>query len=263
MLKKIYIFLLIVSLFIPLTTAFGDGLGIKKKNPKPHEFGDLILNNFSTKANRAPVLFRHWLHRAKYTCRLCHVDIGFSMRSGETGITESDNENGLYCGSCHNEKEAFGPTSTDTSGKDIKNCDLCHRVGKEIPLRNNFYEFRKTMPRERFGNGIDWIKAEEQGLIKLKDYLENISIKRPKIDDPAALTIEPHEKNMPEIIFSHEKHAKWSGCELCHPDIFGIKKGAEPYTMQEIFDGKYCGLCHGPVAFPNMDCQRCHTKLAQ
>jgi c(7)-type cytochrome triheme protein len=30
--------------------------------------------------------------------------------------------------------------------------------------------------------------------------------------------------------------------------------------MIEIFDGKYCGVCHGKVAFPNLDCQRCHSQ---
>jgi c(7)-type cytochrome triheme protein len=29
--------------------------------------------------------------------------------------------------------------------------------------------------------------------------------------------------------------------------------------MQEIFDGKYCGACHGKVAFTNTDCQLCHS----
>ena len=93
------------------------------------------------------------------------------------------------------------------------------------------------------------------------DYLEGVSIKGMQIKDPGELDLKPQQKNMPEIIFSHAKHTKWSGCELCHPEIFGVKKGSQPYSMEDIFAGKYCGVCHGPVAFPNMDCQRCHTKL--
>jgi c(7)-type cytochrome triheme protein len=40
----------------------------------------------------------------------------------------------------------------------------------------------------------------------------------------------------------------------------GVSKGATKYSMVEIFEGKYCGVCHGTVAFPNIDCQRCHVK---
>ncbi|RME69400.1 MAG: hypothetical protein D6778_00550, partial [Nitrospirae bacterium] len=52
----------------------------------------------------------------------------------------------------------------------------------------------------------------------------------------------------------------WNGCELCHPDIFGVKKGATHYSMQDIFNGKFCGACHGKVAFALYDCRLCHTK---
>jgi c(7)-type cytochrome triheme protein len=68
---------------------------------------------------------------------------------------------------------------------------------------------------------------------------------------------------MPGIIFSHKKHAVWNGCELCHPEIFKIKKGTTNFTMFEIFEGKYCGICHGKVSFPSLDCQRCHTEEMQ
>ena len=28
----------------------------------------------------------------------------------------------------------------------------------------------------------------------------------------------------------------------------------------DLFEGKYCGVCHTNVAFPLNDCQRCHTQ---
>jgi c(7)-type cytochrome triheme protein len=65
---------------------------------------------------------------------------------------------------------------------------------------------------------------------------------------------------MPDIVFSHQKHSVWNGCEVCHPQVFSIEKGATPYTMQDIFDGRFCGACHSKVAFPSDDCQRCHTE---
>lgn len=32
--------------------------------------------------------------------------------------------------------------------------------------------------------------------------------------------------------------------------------------MVENFEGRYCGTCHGTVAFPMLDCQRCHKGNA-
>lgn len=250
-------FVLVLSVI--LTVVIAQAFGTKKKRPKPQDFGNVVINNFSEKNNIAPVVFKHWIHRSKYTCRLCHVDVGFAMEANGTGLTELDNKMGMYCGACHNGTEAFGPESIDAAGRKTLNCEKCHSLGQQVDFKYNFFEFKQGLPRERFGNGIDWQKAEEENFIQIKDYLEGVSIKRAKIQEPEEFSINAKEKNMPKIIFSHKKHAMWNGCELCHPEIFQVKKGAEPYSMREIFDGKYCGLCHGPVAFPNLDCQRCHT----
>jgi len=254
----------LVASFLVLTlvgvTVSAETFGVKKRRPKPHEYGTVVINNASEASNIAPVVFRHWLHRARYTCRLCHVDIGFAMAAGKTGITEDDNRNGFYCGACHNGREAFAPEQKSASGEKERNCDRCHSLGMGVKMKSKFYEFRKKFSRERFGNGIDWLKAEEEGKIKLKDYIEGVSIRRRKLKQPKDMELKPHELGMPDIIFSHRKHAVWNGCELCHPDIFGVKKGSTVYSMQDIFNGKYCGACHGKVAFPNIDCQRCHTR---
>ncbi len=260
--KKRLVVLLAMVLILFCGLALAQEFGLKKKRPKPHEFGNVVIDNYSSKANKAPVVFKHWLHRSKYSCRLCHVDIGFAMTVGATNITDQDNQRGLFCGACHNGKIAFGQKNHPGDGNSgLNNCARCHSYGEKVDFKYDFYEFSKNMPRERFGNGIDWQKAEETNKIKVVDYLEGVSIEGLKMADPAELDLKPQEKTMPEIIFSHVKHSKWSGCELCHPEIFGVKKGGQPYSMEEIFAGKYCGVCHGPVAFPNINCQRCHTKL--
>ena len=260
--KAKHVLYLVVSLLVCLffSLVYADTFGTKKKRLKPHEFGTIVLNNFSEKKFIAPVVFRHWFHRSRYTCRLCHVDIGFAMKTGATGITESDNKNGLYCGTCHNGKEAFSAEEKQANGDIKKNCSRCHSFEKKVEFKYDFYAFKKGLPQERFGNGIDWIKAEEQKLLTLKDQLEGVSIKRKKLANPQKLELSAKTVGMPNIIFSHKKHAIWNGCELCHPEIFGVKKGTTVYTMQDIFNGKYCGACHGSVAFPNDDCQRCHTE---
>jgi c(7)-type cytochrome triheme protein len=96
------------------------------------------------------------------------------------------------------------------------------------------------------------------------DFLEGVSIKREKLADQNDFELGAKYEGMPDIIFSHQKHTVWNGCELCHPEIFiGIKKGLTKYSMEDIFAGKYCGVCHNSVAFPLLDCQRCHTEKIQ
>ncbi len=65
-------------------------------------------NNSSEKAGLSPVVFDYWLHRAKFTCRVCHVDIGFAMEASATKIKAETNIKGFHCGSCHNGKESMG-----------------------------------------------------------------------------------------------------------------------------------------------------------
>jgi c(7)-type cytochrome triheme protein len=250
----------LTGIFLMTFLVDGHAFGEKKTRLKLNEYGNVVMNNFSAKEKMAPVVFKHWLHRSKYTCRLCHVDIGFAMEAGATGITEEDNKLGMYCGACHNGGEAFGPQETNSLLGMGPSCQRCHSYGKEVEFKYDFYTFRKQFSPERFGNGIDWLKAEEQGLLPLVDYLEGVSIRRAKIQEPKEFNLSAKEPNMPDILFSHKKHTVWNGCELCHPEIFGVKKDAVPYNMQEIFAGQYCGVCHGKVAFPNIDCQRCHTK---
>ena len=240
--------------------AVGQTFGVRKRRPKPAEYGTVVLDNGSTAAGEAPVAFPHWVHRARYTCRVCHVDVGFAMVAGETGITEEDNRNGEYCGVCHDGTTAFRWETVGPDGTVTKNCERCHSVGRTVEFENDFYAFRKTMPRERFGNGIDWLKAEQEGLITLVDSIPGVSFDRPKLYNPSDEELKAKEVNMPSIVFSHTRHAVMNGCELCHPQIFGVKRGVTTYSMQEIFEGRYCGACHGKVSFPNDDCQRCHTE---
>jgi c(7)-type cytochrome triheme protein len=270
-------FAALVILFGTAGIALSAG-GVKKKKVQEQDYGNVIISANSLKAGVNPVLFEHWVHRKSFTCRVCHVDIGFAMKANEGGIRAADNMKGYYCGTCHNGKftfngeKLFAACSDKFSKEDMKRCLRCHsqeKPGKEADIRREqrekaFRAFADTMPRERGGNGINWEKAEEDGLIKLTDYIEGISTKRPPMANQKDFTIGAKVEGVPEIIFSHKKHTVWNGCELCHPDIFvGVKKGTEKYSMIDLFAGKYCGACHGNVAFPQSDCRRCHTKQVQ
>jgi c(7)-type cytochrome triheme protein len=218
------------------------------------------MNTLSEKNQVAPVVFDHWRHRLKYTCRLCHVDIGFAMEANGTRVREEDNRKGFYCGACHNGKEAFGWVTDRTQPDASRNCDRCHSLGKTVPREMDFAKATAELPRGRFGNGVDWAQAEAQGKLKLTDTLPQVSVQRKPLQIPADYNIEAKITTLPEIVFSHQKHAVWNGCELCHPDVFAVKRGSTRYTMADIFARRYCGLCHGTVAFPSTDCQRCHTR---
>ena len=265
--KKTLFVLVLVLACAGLALAQGGG---KKKRPLPYEFGRVVINNYSEKAGLAPAVFDHWLHRAKFTCRLCHVDIGFAMKTGGTSIKASDNMSGYYCGACHNGrtvsngKRVFESCSKSLVTNDRARCNRCHSLGRNVTPEYDFNRFTERLPKGRFGNGVDWEKAEEQGLIKPVDFLEGTSMKRQSLAIQKDFALGAKLEGMPDIIFSHKKHTVWNGCELCHPEIFvGVKRGATKYSMTDIFEGKYCGVCHLSVAFPMIDCQRCHSKPVQ
>jgi len=267
--RKPFFLALALLLLIPGSNR-GQTTGVKKRRPLPYEYGRVILNSYSERSALAPVVFDHWRHRAKFTCRVCHVDIGFAMKAGATGINAADNMRGYYCGSCHNGKMVFDGTtvfaacSKTLTAEDQSRCERCHAHGSSEKDDSDFIRFSQGLPKERFGNGLDWQRAEELGLIHPVDFVSGISIKRKSLTIQQDFALNPKLAGMPDIIFSHKKHTIWHGCELCHPEIFvGVKRGATHYSMVSIFEGKNCGVCHNTVAFPLMDCQRCHSKPVQ
>ena len=80
------------------------------------EFGDVVINNFAEKAGMSSVVFPHWFHRIRFTCKVCHADLGFQFKAGSNEIKMVDIIEGRYCGVCHNGEVAWG----------VENCDLCH-----------------------------------------------------------------------------------------------------------------------------------------
>lgn len=242
--------------------------GIKKKRVRPYLYGRVMIDNHSTSIGLAPVAFDHWLHRANATCRLCHVDIGFAMEANGTGIRAADNIRGFFCGTCHNGKvlydgqPLFSACTKESSNQAVEACQRCHNNGDTPGLEEQFYEFAANLPKERQGNGINWEQAVDEGHLSPVDYIEGLSVPAPDFAEIDDFALKSKIEGMPDIIFSHEKHTVWNGCEVCHPDIFlGIRRGATTYSMIDLFQGRYCGVCHDTVAFPQTDCRKCHTKL--
>jgi c(7)-type cytochrome triheme protein len=110
--------------------------------PKPHDFGNLLLDRRSAGSDVGPVIFSHWTHRIKYSCRICHFELEFSFKRNATEFTEQDNRNGLFCGACHNGKEAFGHTE--------ENCAKCHDQDPSY-YEKNFGSVLGRLPRAKEG----------------------------------------------------------------------------------------------------------------
>ena len=91
------------------------------------EYADVTINTRSEAEGVAPVIYPHWFHRIRFQCSVCHVDLGFKMGAGTTGITMEKLIDGQYCGACHNGNIAWS----------IDNCDLCHsgRPGLETGIK--------------------------------------------------------------------------------------------------------------------------------
>lgn len=227
-------------------------------------FGRVIIKKSSLHPKMSKVVFDHWVHRARFTCRVCHVDIGFAMAEGDTPIRASDNQKGYYCGACHNGKRISfdAPVfSACVPSADTASCNRCHSFGEAVVRRYDFSRFVENMPKASLGNGIDWEKAESLGLINPRDSVMGVPVVKRTMPTRKDFTLDSKASWIGDTLFSHSKHSKWNGCELCHPDIFlGVSKGATKYNMMQIYSGEYCGVCHLKVAFPLQDCSRCHVK---
>lgn len=109
---------------------------------------------------------------------------------------------------------------------------------------------------EEIGNNVDWVAALRRGLIKPKERLNPGDDPPERRDTDIILR---RTAAMPMVRFPHRAHSEWLDCSNCHDDPFEKKAGATRFNMADILDGKYCGRCHGAVAFPPTDCLRCHN----
>lgn len=219
--------------------------------PPPPQYGNVLISRLTRSSTHPPVAFSHWIHRRYYTCRVCHFELNFAMKTNTTEITEAKNRKGDYCGACHNGKISF-PINDST-------CRFCH-TGK-INATDARFEELKELPKAKYGDQINWVRALRKGLIAPKQSLIDPDFEQ--IPFEKILRLEPEWKMIKtRAIFPHQKHTEWLDCADCHPDIFNIqKKGTKHFRMDYINEGKFCGVCHLTVSFPIQDCRRCHPDL--
>lgn len=63
------------------------------------------------------------------------------------------------------------------------------------------------------------------------------------------------------VIYPHWFHRIRFRCKVCHHELgFEMRAGANDVRMQDLVEGKFCGMCHnGEVAWGIENCDLCHT----
>lgn len=231
-------------------------------DPKTPEHGVLELDvELASPYRFMSVTFSHGAHTRWLTCRNCHPGIFPLGRKAEpTVVTLAKIRAGRYCGACHG-RVAFG-----VEGE----CARCH---SGIPARSawrppeeprrpieraaSWDEAAKLLPLTA---GVpDWARALAEGLIAPRPGRDPGAAEEPVF--PLDVELVPLGNPALKVVFPHGAHTAWLACANCHPGIFQMAKGADPITMEKIFAGRYCGACHGKVAFPVTACGRCHPAL--
>lgn len=236
--------------------------GAEEGDPRP--YGRVILDQ--SHGMKVPaVAFDHVSHRAWFTCRVCHVDLGFALQRGGTQISADANREGQYCGACHDGKRLHEgrPIFAACSGWPVpdaaRGCLRCH-AGPEPRPSAAAQRLASTLPPDVAGDP-DWDEAERRGVVKPRDVVEGLSLRRSPMKLDRDLALRPIGTWMSKVTFSHKKHGVWLGCELCHPEIFPVtRQGTVRIRMADIRAGRYCGACHLSVAFPVSTCDRCHER---
>ncbi len=111
------------------------------------------------------------------------------------------------------------------------------------------------LPRDTAGNLVRWVDAIDQGAIAPRTNLLPQTEVRVLDQD----LIIAKFGSMPAVKFPHRAHTLWLDCSNCHNALFIDKAGANKFSMTAILNGEQCGVCHGAVAFPLTECNRCHS----
>jgi c(7)-type cytochrome triheme protein len=117
----------------------------------------------------------------------------------------------------------------------------------------------KLLPRDHAGN-VDWMEAQRAEVIRPRDGVDGPRTRRRDAFEFKFDFYLAGANEMFDAYFPHSAHTELMDCSQCHPRIFKTR-GVE-ITMADVLQGRYCGECHGKVAFnPATACERCHTGM--
>jgi len=124
-----------------------------------------------------------------------------------------------------------------------------------IELLQQPAEALSQLPPDTVGNKVLWNRALREQYIQPRTNI----YPETKIEIIDMDIIMDKTGEMPLVLFPHRPHTEWLDCSNCHEKIFIKKVDANPINMFAILSGQYCGQCHGAVAFPLTECNRCHS----
>jgi len=133
--------------------------------------------------------------------------------------------------------------------------DMHDPNGPGVQILQNPSEALREMPPDVVGNRVNWVRALDKGYINPRINL--YSNTKSKVLDMDVLRQNTGEMNA--VLFPHRQHTEWLDCTNCHEWLFKSKAGTTKFSMFDILKGEFCGRCHGAVAFPLTQCNRCHS----
>jgi c(7)-type cytochrome triheme protein len=233
------------------------------------------LNDILTEPVKADIEPKHKSHLDKgLDCTDCHIGIahGGQLRNKTKMQTcfdchdkmkpkkAPDNNN---CMACHKTQDSLIPKEIITFGKGdsavkfahethtaMLKCKTCH--AKAFPMRKGatkiiFADHGKNKVCFSCHNGK-----------KAFSYTECNSC-HAKIATPKDINYKIADAA--PVNFSHEFHTSVFECTKCHANIWPMKKGTKKMTMDAMYEGKFCGVCHNEKdAFASTDCDKCHIE---
>jgi c(7)-type cytochrome triheme protein len=114
------------------------------------------------------------------------------------------------------------------------------------------------MPKQFFHLGIHHHRL--LGLSTLVLLIFCTSIAEAEYGD-VVLNNRAEKEGVRPVIFPHWFHRIRFLCKVCHNELgFEMRAGSNNVTMDEITEGKFCGMCHnGEIAWSVENCELCHS----
>ena len=107
------------------------------------------------------------------------------------------------------------------------------------------------------GNKVRWMEALVKGQIQPRSRASAAPAQANELRETEIFL--NLKGGTPIVRFPHRQHTLWLDCTNCHDHLFKREVGASGIQMRRILQGEQCGLCHGAVAFPLTECNRCHN----
>ncbi|MFZ9038568.1 MAG: c(7)-type cytochrome triheme domain-containing protein [Gammaproteobacteria bacterium] len=150
---------------------------------------------------------------------------------------------------------AFGLLAAEYSWQSLVEDGLHDPESPAIGILQEPADALALLPPDNAGNKVAWIRALREGYIEPRTNI----FPETKIEVIDMDIIMENTGELPLVLFPHKPHTEWLDCKNCHDKIFVEKVDANPINMYAILSGNYCGQCHGAVAFPLTECNRCHS----